>query len=322
MYSTVATFAPGLLPADAVHVYFEAAAVIVTLILLGRWLEARAKGEAGAAIRKLVELALDTATVERADGVETIPVADLRPGDIIRLVPGERVAVDGIITEGRGAIDESMLTGEPLPAEKAPGDPVTGGTVNGTAALSFRVTATGADTALSRIIRMVEDAQAAKLPVQALVDRITSVFVPAVMGLAVLTFVLWMILAPAPALSQALVAAISVLIIACPCAMGLAVPVSIMVGTGRGAQLGVLFRRGEALQRLADARIVAFDKTGTLTRGAPALVAIETAGIDRATALALTAAAEARSEHPLAPRSSPPPRRKASKSHPRRMCKA
>ncbi len=300
LYSTVATFLPGLLPPDAVHVYFESAAVIVTLILLGRWLEARAKGEAGHAIRRLVELTPDTAHVQRDGQTVELPVADLRPGDIVLLRPGERIAVDGTVTEGQGTIDESMLTGEPIPVEKAPGDNVTGGTVNGTSALAFRVTATGADTALARIIRMVEDAQAAKLPVQAMVDRVTAIFVPVVMALAALTFFLWMIFADAPALTHALVAAISVLIIACPCAMGLAVPVSIMVGTGRGAQLGVLFRRGEALQRLADARIVAFDKTGTLTEGRPALVDMQTEGMDRAEALQLAASAETRSEHPLA----------------------
>jgi Cu+-exporting ATPase len=297
LYSSVVTLAPGLLPEEARHVYFEAAAVIVTLILLGRWLEARAKGQAGAAIRRLVELAPDHAIVLR-DGVETdVAVSDLHPGDLLRLAPGERVAVDGAITEGHGLIDESMLTGEPVPVAKAPGDAVTGGTVNGNAAMTYRVTATGADTALARIVRMVEDAQAAKLPVQALVDRITRVFVPVVIGLAILTFALWLIFGPG--LAPAFVAAVAVLIIACPCAMGLAVPVSIMVGTGRGAELGVLFRRGDALQRLAEARIVAFDKTGTLTQGAPALTAMATEGIAEDDALRLTASAEARSEHPL-----------------------
>ncbi|AUH33738.1 heavy metal translocating P-type ATPase [Paracoccus tegillarcae] len=299
LYSAVVTLAPGLLPPDARFVYFEAAAVIVTLILLGRWLEARAKGQAGAAIRKLVELAPDHAIVIR-DGAEArVAVADLKPGDLVRLAPGDRVAVDGEITEGQGLIDESMLTGEPVPARKSPGDAVTGGTVNGTAALTYRVTATGSDTALARIVRMVEDAQAAKLPVQAMVDRITRVFVPLVIALSLLTFALWLIFGPG--LAPAFVAAVAVLIIACPCAMGLAVPVSIMVGTGRGAELGVLFRRGDALQRLAEARVVAFDKTGTLTQGAPALTAIATTdGITNDEALRLTAAAEARSEHPLA----------------------
>ena len=295
-YSTVATLAPGLLPEGARHVYFEAAAVIVTLILLGRWLEARARGQAGQAIRRLIDLAPQTARLIRGGEVIEVPVADLRPGHLLRLLPGERVAVDGEITEGRGHIDESMLTGEPVPAAKAPGDRVTGGTVNGASALTYRVTATGADTVLARIIALVEEAQASRLPVQALVDRVTRVFVPVVMALSALTFILWMIFAPSPALSQALVAAISVLIIACPCAMGLATPVSILVGTGRGAELGVLFRRGDALERLALARIVAFDKTGTLTEGRPALTDLT----GDADALRLAAGAEAQSEHPLA----------------------
>ena len=298
LYSTVATFAPGLLPEAARHVYFEAAAVIVTLILLGRWLEARARGQASQAIRRLVELAPATARVLRGGAVTEIPVAELAPGDQVQLLPGERVAVDGIVTEGTGAIDESMLTGEPVPAPKSPGDPVTGGTVNGPAALTFRVTATGADTALARIVRLVEDAQATKLPVQDMVDRVTRVFVPVVMALSALAFALWMIWGPG--LAEALVAAIAVLIIACPCAMGLAVPVSIMVGTGRGAELGILFRRGDALQRLAEARVVGFDKTGTLTLGRPTLVAIQTEGMAEAEALRLAAGAEAQSEHPLA----------------------
>ncbi|HMM08132.1 MAG TPA: heavy metal translocating P-type ATPase, partial [Paracoccus solventivorans] len=278
VYSTVATFAPGVLPPDGVHVYYEAAAVIVTLILLGRWLEARARGRAGQAIRRLVELAPATARVIRGGQPVEVAVAELVPGDLVQLLPGGRVAVDGELVEGEGAIDESMLTGEPLPVAKTPGDPVTGGTVNGASALVYRVTATGADTALARIVRMVEDAQAAKLPVQGLVDKVTRVFVPVVIALAVLSFAVW--LALGAGLAVALVSGISVLIIACPCAMGLAVPVSIMVGTGRGAELGILFRRGDALQRLADARVVGFDKTGTLTMGRPALVALEVAGDD------------------------------------------
>ncbi|MDO5630844.1 MAG: heavy metal translocating P-type ATPase [Paracoccus sp. (in: a-proteobacteria)] len=298
-YSTVVTLAPDLLPPDARHVYFEAAAVIVTLILMGRWLEARARGQAGAAIRHLMELTPDTATLLRNGQPVTVPAADLMPGDLIRLRPGERVAVDGEITEGTGTIDEAMLTGEPVPVTKGPGDPVTGGTVNGSAALVVRVTATGADTVLSRIVTLVEDAQATKLPVQALVDRITRIFVPAVMALSALTFVLWLIFGPG--LAEAFVAAVSVLIIACPCAMGLAVPVSIMVGTGRGAELGILFRRGDALQRLAEAKVVAFDKTGTLTQGAPALTGLRSVpGWSRDDVLRLAAAAESQSEHPLA----------------------
>jgi len=298
LYSTVATFLPDLLPENARHVYFEAAAVIVTLILMGRWLEARAKGQAGAAIRRLVELSPDSALVERNGNAVELPIDQLKPGDIVHLRPGERVAVDGILTAGSGAIDESMLTGEPVPVVKSPGDAVTGGTVNGNVALTYRVTATGADTVLSRIIRLVEEAQATKLPVQAVVDRVTAIFVPVVIALAVLAFAGWLI--ATGSLGDALVAAISVLIIACPCAMGLAVPVSIMVGTGRGAELGLLFRRGDALQHLAEAEVVGFDKTGTLTQGRPALTDLATNGLERAEVLRLAASAEARSEHPLA----------------------
>ncbi|WP_234853916.1 heavy metal translocating P-type ATPase [Paracoccus everestensis] len=297
LYSAVVVLVPGLIPPASRHVYFEAAAVIVTLILMGRWLEARAKGQAGAAIRALIELAPDRATALRDGKPVPMAVTDLWPGDLVLLAPGERVAVDGIVTEGRGHVDEAMLTGEPVPAEKSPGDPVTGGTVNGSAALTYRVTATGSDTTLSRIVAMVEGAQNARLPVQALVDRITRVFVPVVIGLALLTVLVWLVFGPD--LAHAVVAGVAVLIIACPCAMGLAVPVSIMVGTGRGAQLGVLFRRGEALQRLSNARLIGFDKTGTLTRGHPELVAIHVDGISEDDALRLAAGAEARSEHPL-----------------------
>ncbi len=302
LYSTVATFAPDSLPDGGQHVYFEAAVVIVTLILFGRWLEARARGRAGEAIRRLVELAPDKAERVLPDGsTETVAVADLRPGDVLRLLPGARVAADGVVVEGRGAVDESMLTGEPIPVTKARGDAITGGTVNGSSVLAYRVQAVGADTALARIVEMVESAQAARLPVQDLVDRVTRIFVPAVIGLALLALAIWLAVGPEPRLSHALVAAISVLIIACPCAMGLAVPVSILVGTGRGAELGVLFRRGEALQRLAEARIVAFDKTGTLTEGAPALTSLAVVpGFERTEALRLAAGAEAHSEHPLA----------------------
>lgn len=300
-YSTVATFAPALLPEAALGVYYEAAATIVTLILLGRLLEARAKGQAGEAIRRLIGLRPETAQVERDGVVTEIRVEDLRPGDLVRLAPGERVAVDGTIVTGHGWIDESMLTGEPAPVEKSEGANVTGGTVNGQSALTYRVTATGTDTVLARIIAMVADAQGAKLPVQALVDRITLWFVPAVMTLAALAFFVWLVIGPEPALTHALVAGISVLIIACPCAMGLATPVSILVGTGRGAELGLLFRRGDALQRLSEVQIVAFDKTGTLTEGHPKVTDIEiAAGFDEAEVLTLAASAEARSEHPLA----------------------
>lgn len=295
IWSSIVMIAPDLVPPASRAVYFEAAAVIVALILAGRWMEGRARGQAGAAIERLLQLQPATALVETGEGWAEAPIAALRPGQRLRIRPGERVALDGVIEEGRSAIDESMLTGEALPVSKGPGDAVTGGTVNGPGGLVMRITAVGGDTVLSRIVAMVEQAQGAKLPVQALVDRITLWFVPAVLAVAALTVALW--LAFGPDLAHALVAGVSVLIIACPCAMGLATPVSIMVGTGRAAELGVFFRRGEALQSLAEVRLVGFDKTGTLTEGKPALVAMEPASDHL---LRLAAAVEAGSEHPLA----------------------
>ena len=301
-YSTVATFAPGWLPDGSAHVYFEAAVSIVTLILLGRWLEARAKGRSSQAIARLVGLQPRSARRLGLDGTAVeVAIADLSPGDLIALRPGERVPVDGIVTEGESWVDESAITGEPVPVEKTPGAAVTGGTVNQAGALTVRVSAVGEGTVLAQIIRLVEAAQAGKLPIQAIVDRVTLWFVPAVMALSVLTFALWMLLGPEPRLGNALVAAVAVLIVACPCAMGLATPVSIMVGTGRAAELGILFRRGEALQALAEAKAVAVDKTGTLTEGHPALTDLILApGQDRAAVLTAIAAVEARSEHPVA----------------------
>ncbi|WP_333829047.1 heavy metal translocating P-type ATPase [Pararhodobacter sp.] len=300
-FSSVATFAPALLPQGAAAVYFEAAAVIVTLILLGRWLEARAKGRTGAAIARLVGLQAKSARVERDGTLLDLPLEQVVPGDILHVRPGERIAVDGEVTGGASHVDESMITGEPLPNAKAPGAMVTGGTVNGTGALTFRATRVGADTMLAQIIRLVEEAQGAKLPIQALVDRVTLYFVPAVMALSLLTLAIWLVFGPDPRLSHALVAAVAVLIIACPCAMGLATPTSIMVGTGRAAEMGVLFRRGDALQALQGVEIVAFDKTGTLTEGRPELVALEPApGFDADTVLRLVAAVESRAEHPVA----------------------
>ena len=300
-YSTVALFAPALLPEGTRAVYFEAAAVIVTLILTGRWLEARAKGRTGAAIQRLIGLQPKTARVERKGKVNDLPIDEVALGDLIHLRPGERVAIDGEITEGQSYIDESMITGEALPVAKAPGDSVVGGTVNGAGALSFRATAVGQDTVLARIVAMVETAQGAKLPVQALADQVVRIFVPVVIAIAVLTVAVWLLLGPAPVLTHALIAGVSVLIIACPCAMGLATPTSIMVGTGRAAELGVLFRKGEALQRMDEVRVIAFDKTGTLTRGKPEVTRIAAAaGQDADTVLRLAAAAQARSEHPIA----------------------
>jgi P-type Cu+ transporter len=300
-YSALATYAPSLLPEAAREVYFEAAASIVTLILLGRFLEARAKGRASEAIGRLAALQPSRVTVLRGSGPVEVLLEDLRRGDVVQLRPGERVAADGVVSSGQGYIDESMLTGESQPVEKAEGAPVSGGTLNGTASLTYTVTAIGKDTVLSQIIALVEEAQSTKLPVQALVDRITMWFVPVVMALAAATAVMWYLVGPEPRLSHALVAGISVLIIACPCAMGLATPVSVLVGSGRAAELGVLFRRGDALQSLADTKIVAFDKTGTLTLGQPRLTDLWPApGQDENHALALAAAAEAGSEHPLA----------------------
>ena len=300
-YSVVATFAPQWLPEAARNVYFEAAAVIVTLILLGRMLEARAKGRTGAAIQRLIGLQPRTARVMRDGQPMDLPIEQVRKGEIVLVRPGEKIPLDGEIIEGNSYVDESMLTGEPVPVEKTSGMQATGGTLNTSGSFTLRVTHTGADTMLARIIRMVEAAQGARLPIQALVDRVTGWFVPAVMGVALLTFLLWLFLGPAPALSHALVNAVAVLIIACPCAMGLATPTSIMVGTGRAAEMGVLFRQGDALQTLRDVQVVAFDKTGTLTLGKPTLTGLDAApGHDAEQVLLWVASVQARSEHPIA----------------------
>lgn len=301
VFSAIATLTPGLLPAGTANVYFEAAAVIVVLILLGRVMEARAKGRTGEAIRALVALQPNEAVVETGGKAVTRPIAEVVTGEVLLVKPGGRLPLDGEVVEGTSHVDEAMITGEPDPVAKAPGDAVVGGTVNGAGVLRVRVTHTGPDTMLAQVIRMVEDAQGAKLPIQALVDKVTAVFVPVVMGIAALTIVTWLLIGPSPTLGLALVAGVSVLIIACPCAMGLATPTSIMVGTGRAAQLGVLFRRGDALQTLQDANVVAFDKTGTLTAGRPELTEVVLAdGRTEASVLALVSAVEAESEHPLA----------------------
>jgi Cu+-exporting ATPase len=300
-YSLVTTFAPGLLPETARYVYYEAATVIVTLILFGRLMEARATGRTGAAIEKLAGLQAKTARVER-DGREIdVPTADVVPGDIVVIRPGERIPVDGTVLDGQSNIDESMISGEPIPVAKSTGATVIGGTVNTTGTLRFTAEKVGRDTMLASIIRMVEQAQGAKLPIQALVDRVTAWFVPAVIVLAVITFAVWYIVGPDPKITHALIAAVAVLIIACPCAMGLAVPVSIVVGGGRAAELGVLFRKGDALQGLQDVATVVVDKTGTVTKGRPELTDFIVAeGFGEDETLALVAAVEARSEHPIA----------------------
>jgi Au+-exporting ATPase len=300
-YSVVATFAPGVLPEDTVNVYYEAAAVIVALILLGRFLEARAKGRTSEAIKRLVNLQAKIAHVVRNGQVVDIPISEVTLDDLVEVRPGERVPVDGKVMEGRSFVDESMITGEPIPVEKTVDSAVVGGTVNQVGAFTLRATAVGGQTMLAQIIRLVEQAQGSKLPIQAVVDKVTLWFVPAVMVAAALTFCVWLVFGPSPALSFALVNAVAVLIIACPCAMGLATPTSIMVGTGRGAEMGVLFRKGEALQLLKNAKVVALDKTGTLTEGRPTLTDLDVApGFDRASVLAKIAAVESRSEHPIA----------------------
>ncbi|TPP10413.1 heavy metal translocating P-type ATPase [Rhizobium glycinendophyticum] len=301
LYSLVTTFAPGLLPVDARHVYYEAATVIVSLILLGRLLEARAKGRTGAAIRKLAGLQAKTARVERDGTTLDLPLSAVVVGDVVVIRPGERIPVDGRVIDGASAVDEAMMSGEPIPVAKRAGDTVIGGTVNGQGALRFEATGVGADMMLSRIIRLVQEAQGAKLPIQRLVDEVTAWFVPVVIAIAAVTFFLWLLLGPVPAYTHGLVAAVAVLIIACPCAMGLATPTSIMVGTGRAAELGVLFRKGDALQSLSQIDWVVMDKTGTITAGKPEVTGIVTAeGFDEADVLRLTASLEARSEHPLA----------------------
>ena len=299
-YSTVATFAGAYMPEGTNNVYFEAAAVIVTLILLGRYLEAGARGRTSEAIRMLAGLKPKTAHVLRNNEETDVALDDVAVGDIIVMRPGEKFPVDGSVTSGNSNVDESMMTGEPLPVAKKEGDNVYGGTVNGNGSLTFRAEKIGGDTLIAQIQKMVEDAQSAKLPIQALVDKVTGWFVPAVFAAAIVTFFIWFFVGPAPQFPHALIAGVSVLIIACPCAMGLATPTSIMVGTGRAATLGILFRRGDALQTLRDTDIVAFDKTGTLTVGKPVLHKIITAeGFDEKQTLADVAAVELRSEHPI-----------------------
>jgi Cu+-exporting ATPase len=301
-FSVAVTLWPHRFMATGAMPYYEASALLITFLVLGRWLEARARGGASDAIRRLVALQPRTARVLRRGGEVDLPIASVVVGDRLRVRPGERVAVDGIVDEGASSVDESMLTGESLPVEKGPGATVVGGSVNRTGSFSFRATRVGTDTVLARIIRLVEEAQGSKAPIQRLADRVAAVFVPIVLGVAVLTFAAWWWLGPAPALFYALASAVGVLVIACPCAMGLATPTAIMVATGRGAQLGVLIRSAEALEVLHRAEVVVLDKTGTLTVGRPVVTDVvplsETAGAADEL-LALAAAAEQGSEHPL-----------------------
>ena len=304
-YSTVATIWPepfmqatGTMPA----VYFEAAAVIVTLILLGRLMEARAKGRAGEAIERLIDLQPQTARQLGADGsVTEVALSAVQVGDRLEVRPGERVPTDGVLESGHSAIDESMVTGEPLPVDKTVGDPVTGATVNRAGAFTMRVTHVGADTTLQTIVRLVRDAQGRRAPIQRLADRVAAVFVPIVLAIAVVTFIVWMAIGPEPRLTYALLTSVSVLIIACPCALGLATPTAILVASGRGAELGVLYKGGDAVEALAAVDAVTLDKTGTVTEGRPQLVGVESLnGLTEDEVLRLAASAERPSEHPLA----------------------
>ena len=308
LYSIVAVVAPGIFPdgfrnaEGHVGVYFEAAAVIVTLVLLGQLMELRARQGTGRAIRALLDMAAKAALVVRENGrEEEIPLDDVQIGDRLRVRPGAKVPVDGAVVEGRSFVDESMITGEPVPVEKTPGDPLTGATINGTGSLIMEATRVGAGTVLSQIVEMVEKAQRSRAPIQRYADRVAGLFVPVVILVAAGAFVVWAVWGPAPSLSYALLAAVAVLIIACPCALGLATPMSIMTATGRGAQMGVLIKNAESLERFEEVDTLIVDKTGTLTKGEPELVAVLPAtGHDEAAVLKLAATLERGSEHPLA----------------------
>ncbi|MBR9765655.1 MAG: heavy metal translocating P-type ATPase [Rhodobacteraceae bacterium] len=306
LFSIVSLLAPGLLPAQMsdgmgmTPVYFEATAVILVLVLIGQVMELAARERTGDAIRALMDLAPKTARRVSGDSEEDVPLDELKTGDILRVRPGESVPVDGVVTEGRSSVDESMITGEPVPVEKTEGEEVTGGTLNKSGSFLMEARQVGAETTLSRIVDMVAKAQRSRAPIQAMADRVAEYFVPAVVASALLAFVAWWALGPAPALSYAFVAAVSVLIIACPCALGLATPMSIMVATGRGASAGVLIRDAEALERFAKVDTLVLDKTGTLTEGKPTLTDVECTDLDEAGFLSLVAALERGSEHPLA----------------------
>lgn len=308
LYSVIATFLPNIFPASfrghggEAAVYFEAAAVITTLVLLGQVLELRARGRTSSAIKTLLGLAPKTARIIRPNGAEEdIPLDQVHPGDMLRVRPGEKIPVDGVVTEGRSAVDESMVTGEPIPVEKTEGAKVTGGTVNGTGSFVMRAERVGADTLLAQIVRMVGEAQRSRAPIQRLADAVSAWFVPTVVIIAVITFLIWAVAGPEPRMAYALVNAVAVLIIACPCALGLATPMSVMVGTGRGATAGVLIKNAEALETLEKVNTLVVDKTGTLTEGKPKLMMFASTGVvDDETALRLAASLERGSEHPLA----------------------
>ncbi|HWG85999.1 MAG TPA: heavy metal translocating P-type ATPase [Deinococcales bacterium] len=301
LYSLVVLLAPGIFPAGTAHVYFEAAAVVITLILLGKYFEAVAKGQTSEAMKTLLGLQAKTARVLRGGEEREIAVDEVLPGDIVAVRPGEKVPVDGVVVGGSSYVDESMITGEPVPVAKGEGAPVVGATINGNGAFTFRATRVGADTVLAQIIKLVETAQGSKPPIQGLADRVVAVFTPIVLVIAALTFLVWLVFGGAAGLTFGVVNAVAVLVIACPCAMGLATPTSIMVGTGKAAQLGVLFRKGDALEGLQAVRVIAVDKTGTLTKGKPELTDLRVvAGHDEREVLRLVAAAERQSEHPVA----------------------
>ncbi len=308
LYSVVATVFPGIFPESfrgedgAVPVYFEAAAVITALVLLGQVLELRARSRTGAAIKALLGLAPKTARLVRDDGSETdVPLEQVEVGDRLRVRPGEKIPVDGVVLEGTSSVDESMITGEPIPVEKRPGDRLTGATVNGTGGLVMRAERVGSETLLAQIVRMVSEAQRSRAPIQNLADVVAGYFVPAVVGIAVITFTIWAIWGPAPSMAYALVNAVAVLIIACPCALGLATPMSIMVATGKGATMGVLFKNAEAIEHMRKVDTLVVDKTGTLTEGKPRVVSVRPGqGYDEKRLLQLAASLERASEHPLA----------------------
>src|ERR1035441_4233552 len=306
VFSAVAMLMPGIFPPTMLHegkvaIYFESAAVIVVLVLLGQVLELRARSRTGSAIKALLNLAPATARQVAPGGDHEVPLDQVKVGDWLRVVPGDRVPVDGVVVEGRSSVEESMITGEPLPVEKAIGDKVTGGTVNGSGSFVMRAERVGGDTLLGQIVNMVAEAQRSRAPIQGLADKVAGIFVPVVLAVSVLTFVVWMWLGPEPKLSHAIVCAVAVLIIACPCALGLATPMSIMVGVGRGAQEGVLVKNAEALELLEKVTTLVVDKTGTLTEGKPRLMdVLPTGGFDAKEFLRLAASLEQNSEHPFA----------------------
>ena len=301
VYSALVVIAPQVLPPEARNLYFESAAVVITLILMGKYLEELSKGRAGAAIKKLIGLQAKTARIVRNGQERDVAIRDVVRGDLVVVRPGERIPVDGEVRDGESYVDESMLTGEPMPVAKRAGERVVGGTVNQHGLLRIDARQVGKETMLAQIIRMVEQAQGSKLPIQKVADGVVSVFTPIVLAIAAVTFGVWLVFGPAPAITMALVSTVAVLVVACPCAMGLATPAAIMVGSGRAAELGVLFRKGEALEALSHVDTIVFDKTGTLTLGRPQLTDVEAAtGVDPAALLRYAASVEAGSEHPLA----------------------